>query len=67
MVTMKEARDGRSYSCVAKMLNISSSQYRNYESGRSRIPAEIFLKFCKRFNRDPFEIILPGVKYDENC
>ena len=64
MVTMDQVRDGRTQACVARMFNMSMTQYRNYELGRTRIPADFFLRFCKRFSVDPYEVMVPGEKYE---
>lgn len=66
MVTMKKMRDGRTMSYTAKKLGISVQMYSNYESGKTKIPADIFLRFCRYFDTSPYAVIIPYIGGDKN-
>ena len=48
-VTMKAARvsKGLRQEDVANKLNINKYTYANYETGKTPIPAKVFMNFCK--------------------
>lgn len=59
MVTMRELRDGRTMSYVANILGLSVQAYSNYERGKVKIPATVFIDFCRHFRADPLEVKIP--------
>lgn len=64
-MTLAESRDGRPVTYVAGELGISPQTWRLYEAGR-KMPAEILIKYCKRFGLNPLDISLGGQKNDNN-
>lgn len=60
-MSLKAARVNAGYSqaAVAKLLRKGKQTISNYETGRTKINAETFLKLCRIYNTQPADIFLP--------
>lgn len=59
MISMRSVRGGCTKSYIAKILGISVQQYSNYESGAVKIPALVFIHFCKHYRVNPLRVEVP--------
>ena len=60
-ISLKAARVNAGFSqyAVAKLLHKGKQTLSNWETGKTKIDAETFLKLCRIYKRKPEEIFLP--------